>query len=98
MGFEPKGPIENRQLVDSKSSQNADENLSWGAPRIHGELKKLGFEVTERTVARYLRAVRHRGAPGERWLAFLQNHREVIIALLGPDYGQVADKTVSTAS
>jgi transposase InsO family protein len=58
----------------------AEENPDWGAPKIHGELRKLGFEVSERTVARYLRGVQRRGDPGRRWLAFLQNHREVIVA------------------
>jgi len=58
----------------------AEENPDWGAPKIHGELQKLGFEVSERTVARYLRGLRRRGDPGRRWLAFLQNHREVIVA------------------
>lgn len=58
----------------------AVENLGWGAPKIHGELLKLGFEVSERTVARYLLRIRRRGDPGKRWLAFLQNHREVIVA------------------
>ncbi len=58
----------------------AEENPDWGAPKIHGELQKLGFEVSERTVARYLRGLRRRGDPGRRWLTFLQNHREVIVA------------------
>src|ERR1035437_9737512 len=58
----------------------AEENPDWGAPKIHGELQKLGFEVSERTVARYLRGLRRRGDPSRRWLAFLQNHREVIVA------------------
>src|ERR1700756_2558293 len=56
----------------------AVENSDWGAPKIHGELLKLGVEVSERTVARYLRRIHRRGDPGKRWLAFLQNHREVI--------------------
>jgi putative transposase len=56
------------------------ENAEWGAPRIHGELLKLGFEVSESTVARYLRRLRRRGDPGKRWLAFLTNHREAIVA------------------
>jgi transposase InsO family protein len=58
----------------------AEENAGWGAPRIHGELRKLGFAVSERTVARYLRRIRRRGDPGKSWLAFLENHREVIVA------------------
>jgi hypothetical protein len=49
-------------------------------PRIHWELLKLGFVVSERTVARYLRRIRLRRDLGERCLTFLQNHREVIVA------------------
>jgi hypothetical protein len=59
----------------------AKENPGWGAPKIHGELLKLGFHLSERTVARYLRRVRRRGDPAKSWLAFLQNHREAIVAL-----------------
>jgi transposase InsO family protein len=59
----------------------AAENLNWGAPKIHGELLKLGFEVSERTVGRYLRRLRRRGDPAKRWLAFLANHREALVAL-----------------
>ena len=58
----------------------AEENAGWGAPKIHGELQKLGFNISEPTVARYLRRVHRRGDPAQRWLAFLQNHREVIVA------------------
>jgi len=58
----------------------ADGNPGWGAPRIHGELQKLGFVVAERSVARYLRGIRPRGYPAKRWLTFLQNHREAITA------------------
>jgi putative transposase len=46
----------------------------------HDELLKLGFVVSERTVARYLRPLRRRGDPGQKWLTFLANHREVITA------------------
>jgi putative transposase len=59
----------------------AEENAGWGAPNIHGELRKLGFEVAERTVARYLRRLQRRGDPKKSWLAFLHNHREAIVAL-----------------
>src|SRR5205085_44045 len=58
----------------------AAENPVWGAPRIHGEVQKLGFVLSERTVARYLRRMRRRGDPGQQWLTFLQNHREVTVA------------------
>jgi len=59
----------------------AEEKVGWGAPKIHGELRKLGFEVSERTVARYLRRLRRRGDAKRNWLAFLRNHREAIVAL-----------------
>ena len=59
----------------------AQENPDWGAPRIHGELQKLGFVLSERSVARYLRRLRRRGDPDQRWLAFLHNHRDGIAAM-----------------
>ncbi len=59
----------------------AVENATWGAPRIHGEVLKLGFDISERTVARYLRRMRRRGDPAKRWLTFLANHREAIAAM-----------------
>jgi len=76
-GGRPKITNEIRALI----RRMAEENAGWGAPKIHGELLKLGLEVSERSVARYLRRIRRRGDPGKRWLAFLQNHREVIVAL-----------------
>ena len=60
--------------------RRAEENVDWGAPKIHGELQKLGFVVSERSVARYLRRIRRHSDPDKGWLAFLQNHREVIVA------------------
>lgn len=58
------------------------ENSGWGAPRIHGELVKLGFHISERTVSRYL-ARRKLGSEEARakWAAFLKNHREAIAAI-----------------
>jgi transposase InsO family protein len=76
-GCRPETAAEIRALI----RRVADENPTWGAPKIHGELLKLGFTVSERTVARYLRRVRRRGDPGKRWLTFLANHREMISAL-----------------
>jgi transposase InsO family protein len=75
-GGRPRVSEEVRTLI----RRMAAENAGWGAPKIHGELLKLGFEVSERTVARYLRRLRPRGDPAKRWLAFLANHREVIVA------------------
>jgi putative transposase len=76
LGGRPKITGEIRALI----RRLAQENQNWGAPRIHGELQKLGFVVSERSVARYLRRMRRRGDPGKNWLTFLQNHREVIAA------------------
>jgi putative transposase len=58
------------------------ENPSWGAPRIHGELLQLGFEISEPTVSRYLRSLKRplNSRKAKQWLAFLNNHREVIAA------------------
>jgi len=59
----------------------AKENPGWGAPRIHGELLKLGFDVSERTVSRYLRRPSPPDQARKLWAAFLRNHREVIAAM-----------------
>ncbi|MGD0948697.1 MAG: hypothetical protein ABSA52_14885 [Candidatus Binatia bacterium] len=53
----------------------------WGAPRIHWELVKLGFRVSERTVSRYVRRSRPPRLPGASWKSFLDNHREVLAAM-----------------
>src|SRR5580765_3634044 len=57
------------------------ENPTWGAPRIHGELLKLGFELSERSVSRWIRRAPRDPDPVKRWLAFLRNHREAIAAM-----------------
>jgi len=57
------------------------ENPTWGAPRIHGELKMLGFAISERTVLRWMRRAPRDPRPAKRWAAFLSNHREVIAAM-----------------
>jgi putative transposase len=73
----PKISSEVRELI----KRLAQENSGWGAPKIQGELLKLGFEVSERSVSRYLQRMRHRGDPGrQNWLTFLHNHREVVVA------------------
>jgi putative transposase len=57
------------------------ENKTWGAPRIHGELKMLGFDISERTVLRWMREAPRSPEPAKRWVAFLSNHREAIAAM-----------------
>ena len=76
-GGRPETTAEIRALI----RRLAEENPTWGAPKIHGELLKLGFTISERTVARYLRRVGRRGDLGKRWPTFLANHREIIAAL-----------------
>lgn len=57
------------------------ENPTWGAPRIHGELLLLGFDVSERTISRWMRRAPRDPEPAKRWLMFLRNHREAIAAM-----------------
>jgi putative transposase len=57
------------------------ENPTWGAPRIHGELLMLGFDVSERTISRWMKRAPRDPERANRWLAFLRNHREVIAAM-----------------
>jgi len=56
------------------------ENPLWGAPRIHGELLKLGFHVAQSTVAKYMARRSGRGG-GQSWRTFLHNHRDAIAAI-----------------
>ena len=55
------------------------ENPLWGAPRIHGELLKLGFEVAQSSVAKYM--IKRRGPPSQGWRTFLRNHAPDIAAM-----------------
>jgi putative transposase len=57
------------------------ENPTWGAPRIHGELLMHGFDVSERTISRWMKQAPRDPEPAKRWLAFLRNHQEAIAAL-----------------
>ena len=71
-------PSINRELRDV-IWQMSEANPLWGAPRIHGELLKLGIEVSQATVAKYM--VRRQGAPSPSWRSFLRNHAEGIAAI-----------------
>ncbi len=74
----PKIGAETYEAID----RMARENPTWGAPKIHGELLKLGFKIAERTVSRYLaRGTPRSGDAGQRWQTFLRNHREAIAAM-----------------
>ena len=55
------------------------ENPTWGAPRIHGELLKLGIDIGETSVGKYM--VRCRKPPSETWRAFLDNHLQQLVSI-----------------
>ncbi|HTO63696.1 MAG TPA: helix-turn-helix domain-containing protein, partial [Bradyrhizobium sp.] len=59
--------------------QLSRENPLWGAPRIHGELLKLGVDISQSTVAKYME--RRRGPPSQSWRTFLRNHAPHIAAV-----------------
>ncbi len=73
----PKTSKEIRTLIRTM----AKDNPTWRAPRIHGELLKLGVKVSERTVSRYLPRREPDGDKTKKWLAFLFNHRKAIVAM-----------------
>jgi len=66
--------LEVRQLIRRMSR----ENPLWGAPKIHGELLKLGFDISETSVSKYL--VRRKGSPSQSWTTFLENHVKSLVS------------------
>src|SRR5208337_687836 len=71
----PRAERELRDLIRQMSSANP----LWGAPRIHGEILKLGIEVSQATVAKYM--VRRVGRPSPTWRSFLRNQAAGIAAI-----------------
>ena len=74
-GGRPQIQVELRALIRQMSM----ENPLWGAPRIHGELLKLGFQVAQSSVAKYM--AKRRGPPSQGWCTFLHNHAPNIAAM-----------------
>src|SRR5881275_2937644 len=74
-GGRPKVPLEIRQLIREMSLANP----LWGAPRIHGELLKLGIDVGQTSVAKYM--ARRRRPPSQGWRTFLLNHANGIVSI-----------------
>jgi len=72
----PRIPQDQIDLI----KQMAADNPLWGAPRIHGEMLKLGFDISEATVQRYMPR-RPQRTTRQRWKTFLQNHSSEIISL-----------------
>jgi putative transposase len=64
-----------RELI----AEMASANPLWGAPRIHGELRKLGIEISERTVSRVLQQLSR--PPSQTWRTFLANHLSAIVSM-----------------
>jgi hypothetical protein len=73
----PNTTGEIRALVRRMTS----ENPTWGAPRVHGELLMLGFDVSERTVSRMMPRRPADPEARQRWRNFLRNHREALAAM-----------------
>jgi len=70
-------PREVRELI----FRMVAENPTWGAPRILGELLMLGFDLSERTISRWMKRAPKDPDRAKQWLAFLRNHREAIAAM-----------------
>jgi putative transposase len=66
---------ETRELIRRMSR----ENPTWGAPRIHGELLKLGIDIGETSVSKYL--VRRRKPPSQTWCTFLDSHLKDLVSI-----------------
>ena len=73
-GGRPAIDPEVRALIKRMASANL-----WGAPRIHGELLKLGIQVSEATVSKYM--PRRRKPPSQTWRAFLENHVDKLVSV-----------------
>jgi len=54
-------------------------NPRWGAPRLHGELRKLGIAISQATVAKYMS--RHRKPPSQNWRTFQKNHMQTLVSV-----------------
>src|SRR6202521_1595008 len=79
LGREALGEVAATPGLRALIRQMSMEIPLWGAPRIHGELLKLGFEVAKSSVAKYM--VKRWGPPSQGWLTFLRNHAPDIAAM-----------------
>src|SRR5215510_2690495 len=75
---QPGRPVISRE-IRALIRQMCRENPGWGAPRIHGELLKLGIDIGESTVSKYM--VRCRKPPSQTWRTFLENHLSQIVSV-----------------
>jgi putative transposase len=75
---QPGRPVVAREVRDL-TRRMCRENPTWGAPRIHGELLKLGIDIGETSVRKYM--VRGRKPPSQAWRTFLENHVAQLVSL-----------------
>ena len=78
LALEIRTAVSNHEVRDLIRRMNA-ANPPWGLPRIHGELLKIGIEISQTTVAEYM--VRKRGTPSPSWRSFLRNQVAGIAAI-----------------
>jgi len=83
----PRLTLEERELI----RQMARDNPLWGAPRVHGELAKLGLVVGESTVSKYMKQVKP--PPSQSWKTFLKNHAHEMVSI---DYFSVPTAWMKT--
>ena len=74
----PGRPVISREVRDL-IRRMCRENPRWGAPRVHGELLKLGIDIGETSVSKYM--VRCRQPPSQTWRTFLQNHAQQLVSI-----------------
>jgi len=75
---QPGRPVISREVRDL-IRRMCRENPRWGAPRVHGELLKLGVDIGETSVSKYM--VRCRQPPSQTWRTFLQNHAQQLVSI-----------------
>jgi putative transposase len=71
----PRVSKETRELIRTLSR----DNVGWGAPRIHSELLKLGIQISESSISKYM--VRHPKPPSQTWRTFLKNHSKQLVSI-----------------
>ena len=81
--WKSRGPKPGRPAIDTSLRKLIRDmqasNISWGAPRIHGELLKLGIEVSQATVSKYM--LKSKKPPSQTWRTFLYNHADCLAAM-----------------
>ena len=75
---QPGRPLSSSEVRDLIRTM-CRENCGWGAPRIHGELLKLGIDIGETSVSKYI--VRSRKPPSQTWRTFLENHLTQMVSI-----------------